>query len=118
MRVMNPSPLIRDDLLEECIQEQDPSLFAYEGMVQVIGPCLRHGLGDKWNLRENMKVKRQEKKKWLELMKAAFLLWGGEVMVIHNTFAGTASRKQKLSTSPWFLSLRREGSTLNLPIKS
>lgn len=105
-----------------CIQvsilEQDPSLFAYEGMVQAIGPCLRHGLGDKWNLGENVKVKRQEKKKWLELLKTAFLLWGGEIMVIHNRFAGTASRKQKLSTSPWFPSLRREGSTLNLPVKS
>lgn len=56
MRVVNPSPLIRDDLLEECIQvsilEQYPSLFAHEGMVQAVGRCLRHGLGDKWNLEE------------------------------------------------------------------
>lgn len=38
-------------------------------------------------------------------------------MVIHSRFAGTASRKQELSTSSWFPSLRREGSTLNLPVK-
>lgn len=66
MRVVNPSPLIRDDLLEECIQvsilEQDPSLFAHEGMVQAVGPCLRHGLGDKWNLRKGEgKEARKEK---------------------------------------------------------
>lgn len=39
-------------------------------------------------------------------------------LYFYKGFVGTISRKhEKLSTSPWSSSLRREGSTLNLPLK-